>query len=79
MSSLTQVINGKAFEYALAMAYYTYLLEKEVDVDIVRNNAFNNARECYSQLDFVERKRFDYCSALTIDSIVKIEPGTNSL
>lgn len=79
MLSGTQVRNGKAFEYALAMAYYSYLLEKEIDVVIVNDNAFKTAKEYYYQLEFVERKRFDYCCALTIDSIVKIEPGLTAV
>ena len=71
----TQVTNGKAFEYALAMAYSTYLQEQGVYLDLIKDEAYKTAKKFYGSLAFVERKRFDYCAALTIDSIVKLEPG----
>lgn len=71
----TQVTNGKAFEYALAAAYSTYLQEQGVYLELVNDDAYKTAKKFYSSLAFVERKRFDYCAALTIESIVKLEPG----
>lgn len=71
----TQVTNGKAFEYALATAYSTYLQEQGVFLELVKDDAYKTAKKFYNSIAFVERKRFDYCAALTIDSIVKLEPG----
>ncbi|MBR4582522.1 MAG: HaeIII family restriction endonuclease [Bacteroidales bacterium] len=71
----TQVTNGKAFEYALATAYGSYLQEQGVFLNIVKDEAYNTAKKFYSSLTFIERKKFDYCAALTIESIVKLEPG----
>lgn len=71
----TQVTNGKAFEYALATAYSTYLQEQGVFLDLVEDDAYKTAKKFYDSVSFVERKKFDYCAALTIDSIVKLEPG----
>ncbi len=71
----TQVTNGKSFEYALANAYSSYLQEQGVFLNVINDDAYNTAKKFYESLSFVERKRFDYCAALTIDSIVKLEPG----
>ena len=71
----TQVTNGKAFEYALAEAYSAYLQEQGVYLDLIKDEAYKNAKKFYGSLAFVDRKRFDYCAAITIDSIVKLEPG----
>lgn len=71
MANGEQVRNGKAFEYALAFAYNSYLTEQGVNLELVEDSAFNNARDCYNQCSFVDRKRFDYCASLTIDNIFK--------
>lgn len=71
----TQVTNGKAFEYALATAYSNYLQEQGVYLDLVQNDAYKSAEKFYKSVAYVERKRFDFCAALTIESIVKLEPG----
>lgn len=77
MANGEQVRNGKAFEYALAFAYSTYLTEQGVDLELVEDSAFNNARDCYNQCSFVDRKRFDYCASLTIDNIIQKEFAFN--
>ncbi|MBQ3657897.1 MAG: HaeIII family restriction endonuclease [Bacteroidales bacterium] len=71
----TQVRNGKAFEYALATAYGSYLQEQGIFLTVVEDDAYRNAQSFYNSVSFVERKRFDYCAALTIETLVKLEPG----
>ena len=44
-------------------------------LNVINDDAYNTAKKFYESLAFVERKKFDYCAALTIDSIVKLEPG----
>lgn len=71
MANGEQEINGKAFEYALAFAYSSYLNEQGVDLEFAEDSAFNIARDCYNQCSFVDRKRFDYCASLAIDNVLK--------
>lgn len=71
MANGEQVNNRKAFEYALASAYSSYLTENGVSLGLVEDSAFSKARNYYNQCSFVDRKRFDYCASLTIDNIFK--------
>ena len=41
----TQVTNGKAFEYALATAYGSYLQEQGVFLNIVKDEAYKTAKK----------------------------------
>lgn len=75
MANGDQNRNGHAFEYSLASQYYDYLRENGALVELLNDDIFCHARDCYASLPFVERKRFDYCSALTIDTMLKLEPG----
>ncbi len=75
MAQGDQVKNGKAFEYALAIQYCSYLQEIGVNLHLVKNVAFEEAKRYYDDSTFADRRRFDYCAALTIDTMVRIEPG----
>ncbi len=44
--------NGKAFEYALAAQYSQYLIEQHVDIKLIENDAYNNAKGYYSEMSF---------------------------
>lgn len=79
MAQGEQVRNGKAFEYALATAYSNYLQEIGIDLILVDDSAYAQAKKYYNEVKFVDRKRFDYCAALTIDTVTKIEPGITAI
>lgn len=79
MAQGVQVRNGKAFEYALASQYGQYLKERHVNVVLVEDDAYDTAKEYYSEMPFAERRKFDYCAALTIDTIVRLEPGLTAV
>lgn len=79
MAQGIQVRNGKAFEYALATQYCQYLMERRVDVTLVEDGAYEAAKEYYSEMPFAKRRKFDYCAALTIDTIVRLEPGLTAV
>lgn len=70
-----QVKNGKAFEFALANSYAEYLQEQGVQTELVINDALSVAQAYYQESTYVNRRRYDYCAAATIDTMVKIEPG----
>lgn len=79
MAQGAQYRNGRAFEYALAEQYAAYLQEIGVTLDVIRNADHENAKACYDDSPFAERRRFDYCAALTIDTIVRLEPGLTAV
>ncbi len=71
----TQEINGKAFEYALAQVYKEYLEEMGIIVNLHVDNSLIIAENCFKMQKIKERKRFEYCAALTTDTLTKLEPG----
>ena len=76
MDGCKQTANGKAFEYSLAKEYYEYLSsECGIRVSLKKDYAYQYARKYYNPQPYVQRRRFDYCAALTIDSLVALEPG----
>ena len=74
-----QVRNGKAFEYALATQYSQYLGEQHVNIKLVEDDVYNNAKRYYSEMSFADRRKFDYCAALTIDTMIRVEPGLTAV
>lgn len=77
-SSGKQVINGKAFEYAIAVQYYNFLSSNNVDVNLIENDALHIAKNCYISLSDNERKQFDLAAYNTIFTLINIEPGLTS-
>ena len=70
-----QVKNGKAFEYAIAFQYYSYLLNANMNVNLVSNSALHTARNAYEEMTDFEKDRFDKAAYNTISTMIKIEPG----
>lgn len=70
-----QVKNGKAFEYAIAYQYYSYLLNANMNVNLISNAALNTARNAYEEMTAFEKDRFDKAAYNTIATMTKIEPG----
>lgn len=70
-----QVINGKAFEYAIAFQYYNFLSADNIPVELFENDAFRVAKNYYLSLSDKEREQFDLAAYNTIYTLIKIEPG----
>lgn len=68
-----QVINGKAFEYALVRQYDRTLSSMGVKC-ISEEETFRYAKECFFNLSDAEKKGFDLAAYQTIDTMVRIEP-----
>lgn len=75
MAEGKEVRNGKAFEYAIAKAYYNYVKQKGVNVTFVENDARVKPEQYYNEKSHKEQLRFDNAAKETIDTMVKIEPG----
>lgn len=68
-----QVINGKAFEYALVNQYDKTLSSMGVKCLSIEET-FRYAKECYYSLTEDCRKGFDAAAYQTIDTMIRIEP-----
>ena len=70
----TQVRNGKAFEFAIAKTYATYLDEHGLQVEFEKNCALQVAQRFYYEFPEATQRKFDNAAFQTIDTMVKIEP-----
>jgi len=71
----TQVENGKAFEYAIASAYYDYLSSLGVSTWLLNNTSLQNVKRCYELQDSSKQSEFYTAAQKTIETMVAIEPG----
>ena len=74
-SGYSQVRNGKAFEYAIATQYHSYILNNGRKADIIENDALTVARKYFNELSEKEQDGFNKAAFNTIATMVKIEPG----
>ena len=70
-----QVIYGKAFEYALTTQYVCYFKKHNIVTDLIKNEAYKTAQNCYLSCTEKERQFFDAAADHTIGTIIKLEPG----
>lgn len=71
----SQVENGKAFEYAIAKAYFDCLGSENNRVWLQENDALVYARHCFEIQDEHSRQGFYVAAEKTIETMVAIEPG----
>ena len=71
----TQVENGKAFEYAIAKAYFDYLETENNLVWLQENDALVYAKHCFEIQDEGQQRGFYVAAEKTIETLVAIEPG----
>ena len=69
-----QVKNGKAFEFAIAKTYATYIEGKGVKVSLEKNSALLVAQRFYYEFPEATQRKFDNAAYHTIDTMVRIEP-----
>ncbi len=67
-TSSTQVDNGKAFEYAIALA-----LAKDLDVPIIDSPEFQNTKSSYEKVTAKLQERFPKAASLAIQHILEKE------
>ena len=70
----TQVDNGRAFEFAIAIELEKWI-NARTRVELIRDAAFQRCEDCYSLVDETERKRFVKAAFLPIDTLSRLEPG----
>ena len=71
----SQVENGKAFEYAIALAYYDYLKSINVLTWLHEDSSLQNGRRCYEIQEDDKQNEFYLAAQKTIETMVAIEPG----
>jgi hypothetical protein len=71
----SQVENGKAFEYAIALAYYDYLKSISVLTWLHEDSSLQNGRRCYEIQEEDKQNEFYLAAQKTIETMVAIEPG----
>ncbi len=74
----TQVENGKAFEYAIAKAYYDYLEDRGVTAFFQADEHYQNAKICFEIQNEDSKASFYTAAMKTIETMVAIEPGLTS-
>lgn len=79
MAKQDQVKNGKSFEYALANEYFLFLANKGINVQIIKDEAYNLDKTYYDSIFHSEQEGFCSAARATIDTMIKIEPGLASL
>jgi len=71
----SQVTNGKAFEYAIAFQYCSYLSDIGLSVNLIQDSAYLVAKQAYENCSDTAKKQFDTAASATIPTMVRIEPG----
>lgn len=74
-ASGNQVKNGKAFEYAILTQYVYYLNNKGIKINVVKDSAYNTAKQFYEEQSEAQKFKFDESAKATIETIVQLEPG----
>ena len=68
-----QVQTGKAFEYALLMAFYERL-SVLTTVNIIENLSFSNAEKCFSNFSENEQDKYRLNASAAINFLIDLEP-----
>lgn len=71
----TQVENGKAFEYSIAINYYNHLKEQGIDVILIEDSPYRNAKRCFEKQSESSKRAFNKASRQSIETLLILEPG----
>ena len=69
----TQVLTGKAFEYALLLEFYERL-KNLTSVTIIDNEPLKNAKKCFESFDEPEQSTYRITSSAAVNFLLDIEP-----
>lgn len=72
---VSQVDNGKAFEYAIASAYYDYMASNDISAWLQEDSSFHYAKNCFELQGDDEQFEFYLAAQKTIETLIAIEPG----
>lgn len=70
-----QVKTGKAFEYALAKEYYSFLSSIGLAVQYVEDEKYYTAKSYYESCSDKEKELYDLSAKASIPTLIKLEPG----
>ena len=70
-----QVRNGKAYEYAIAKEYATFLAAQGISVSFVEDDAFNTAKGFYDGFSLEKQREFSLSARSSIRTLLKLESG----
>lgn len=81
ITNSTQMLTGKAFEYAILKEFYEKLSQLTI-VNTIENAAYNNAKACFETFDKIEKSRYLLHASFAVNFLIDIEPklshGINS-
>lgn len=69
-----QTKTGKAFEYALLQEFYNRLNTSKNNVEIIENNPFKTAKDCFNNFTEEEQGLYSLVSSAAINFLIDIEP-----
>ena len=69
----TQMVTGKAFEYAI-LSEFKEKLNKLTGVKIIKNDAYETAKSCFNQLQHQAQGRYLLTASFAVNFLMDIEP-----
>lgn len=68
-----QMVAGKSFEYVLLNQFYEKL-KNETNVEIIKNSSYSIAKECFENLNELERSSYLLSASFAVNFLIDIEP-----
>ncbi|CAC9626826.1 hypothetical protein [uncultured Gammaproteobacteria bacterium] len=69
----TQMVTGKAFEYAI-LSEFKEKLNKVTNVEVVKNDAYGVAKNCFNEFQNQEKGRYLLTASFAVNFLMDIEP-----
>jgi hypothetical protein len=72
-NNLTQMVTGKAFEYAI-LSEFKEKLNKVTNVEVIKNDAYGVAKDCFNKVQHQEQGRYLLTASFAVNFLMDIEP-----
>ncbi len=69
----SQMIAGKAFEYAI-LSEFQEKLSRQTFVEVISNNAYSTAKNCFDSLNQNDKGRYLLSASFAVNFLIDIEP-----
>ncbi|CAC9499621.1 type II restriction endonuclease [uncultured Gammaproteobacteria bacterium] len=69
----TQMVTGKAFEYAI-LSEFKEKLNKVTNVEVIKNDAYGVAKKCFNEFQHQEQGRYLLTASFAVNFLMDIEP-----
>jgi hypothetical protein len=69
----TQMVTGKAFEYAILIEFKEKL-NKVTNVEVIKNDAYGVAKNCFNEFQYQEKGRYLLTASFAVNFLMDIEP-----